>query len=107
MAEKKTTKKVATKAATAPAAKATTTAKAATKKAAAPKAACKKIDLDAAGPNSGKVWTALNSAKKPMTLAEIVKKTGLCDTCAAIALGWLAREAKVKGTDKFELYIYE
>ena len=103
MAEKKTTKKVATKAATATATKA-----APAKKTTTPKTtACKKIDLDAAGTNAGKVWVALNTAKKPLSLAEIAKNTGLCDTCTAIALGWLAREAKVKGTDKFELYTYE
>ncbi|MBR6286076.1 MAG: winged helix-turn-helix domain-containing protein [Bacteroidaceae bacterium] len=65
------------------------------------------MDLDAAGTNAGKVWVALNTAKKPLTLAEISKNTGLCETCTAIALGWLAREAKVKGVDKFELYAYE
>lgn len=101
MAEKKTTKTTAAKATTPKAPKTTV------KKAPA-KAICKNtIDLDAAGTNAGKVWVALNTAKKPLTLAEISKNTGLCETCTAIALGWLAREAKVKGVDKFELYAYE
>jgi hypothetical protein len=47
------------------------------------------------GTAAGKIWTSFNGAQKPVTLAEVKKKTGLDDSMLNMALGWMAREDKI------------
>jgi len=50
------------------------------------------------GQNAGAVWKALN-AKGQQNLSSLKKLTKLDDKHLYLALGWLAREGKVKFTD--------
>jgi len=49
----------------------------------------------AIGENAGKVWQALHTAGK-LNLNQLRKTTGLDDRGIYMALGWLAREHKIK-----------
>lgn len=94
MAEKKTTKAAAPKAA----------AKKETAKAAPKKACCKKaalvIDAQNVGFKAGDVYNALASANKALTVAEIAKAAKISNDEALLGIGWLLKEGKVKDDDK-------
>ena len=80
--------------------KATTTKKkAAAPKAAAKKAAAKKVEvtIDEVGYHAGDVYQVLNSAEKPMSVAEIAKAAKITTEETYLSIGWLLREGKVKG----------
>lgn len=47
------------------------------------------------GSKAGVVWKAL-SENGPVTLAVLKRKTGLANGDVYVALGWLAREGKIK-----------
>jgi len=49
------------------------------------------------GGNAGKVWEALDGGAG--TLTQIQKKTGLTTKEAAMGLGWLAKEGKIRTTN--------
>ena len=51
------------------------------------------------GTNAGKVWKALKE-KGPMVASGIKKATALDDKHVYMALGWLAKEGKLKFEDK-------
>jgi hypothetical protein len=54
------------------------------------------------GKNAGKVWQTLKE-KGPLVASAIKKATGLDDKSLYMALGWLAREGKVKFETKLGL----
>jgi len=49
----------------------------------------------AIGANAGKIWQTIKQ-HGPMSLSVLKKSTGLGDKDLYLALGWLAREGKVK-----------
>ena len=51
------------------------------------------------GENAGKIWQVLHK-KSQSNLSELKKDTGLSDQNLYLALGWLAREGKVKFEQK-------
>lgn len=65
---------------------------------------------DAIGTNAGAVWRALNAHyNDKMTLEELARATRLDTIDLACAIGWLAREDKVRflkenGKDYFSVY---
>ena len=82
--------------------KATTTKKkVAAPKTAAKKAAAKKVEVTidevSVGYHAGDVYQALNSAEKPMSVAEIAKAAKITTEETYLSIGWLLREGKVKG----------
>lgn len=52
------------------------------------------LSNDSIGDTAGKVWHAL--ADKPLTLPALKKSVGAPDEVVLAALGWLAREGKLK-----------
>ncbi|MCS7104039.1 MAG: winged helix-turn-helix domain-containing protein [Thermofilaceae archaeon] len=48
------------------------------------------------GVNAGKVWKVLKEAGQPLTVKEIVARSGLKITDVYGALGWLGREGKIE-----------
>jgi len=56
------------------------------------------------GENSGKVWKALKE-KGPLVASGIKKATGLDDKNLYMALGWLAKEGKLKFENKQGLIV--
>ena len=52
--------------------------------------------IETIGQAAGQVWTTLAQAEGPMGLTEVPKRTHLKTQIAYQALGWLAREGKVK-----------
>lgn len=100
MAEKKTTKAAATKAAKASEKEVKAPKKVAAK---APKACAKKsvvyVTADNAGFRAGDVYQALAAAEKALTVAEIVKLTKVSNEDVLLGLGWLLKEGKVTSTE--------
>ena len=84
MAEKKTTKAAATKAAP---------------KAAAAKKAEVYFDAVNAGFKAGEVYQVLAAADKAMTVAEIAKKAKASNEEVILGIGWLLKEGKVTSVD--------
>ena len=100
MAEKKTTKKVAPKAAEKKAPAVKETAKAVVKKACAKKAEKKaEVDLNAenVGFKAGDVYQALATAEKALTVKEIAKAAKISEEEVLVGMGWLFKEGKIKG----------
>lgn len=97
MAEKKTTKKVATKA--------TEEKKATVKKATAAKAATVvALNAENAGFKAGDVYQALAAAEKPLSAKEIAKAAKISEEEAYLGMGWLFKEGKiVAAEDKITL----
>lgn len=83
MTEKKTTKKVAAKTATA------------TKKAASKKTEMV-IDAFNVGFRAGDVYQALAAEEAALTVAEIAKKAKISTEEALLGIGWLFKEGKIK-----------
>lgn len=48
------------------------------------------------GVGAGKVWDVLSQGQKPLTVAEIARKTGMKSDDVLPALGWLGREGKIE-----------
>ena len=96
MAEKKTTKTAATKAA---AEKKETTKKAATPR----KCATKKVEVALTAENvgfkAGDVYQTLAAAGNALTVAEIAKTAGITTEEAFLGIGWLLKEGKVQAED--------
>ncbi len=59
---------------------------------------CKVMNQETIGANAGLVWNLLNESKE-QTYKALKKATKLKDKDLYLALGWLAREGKVKFTD--------
>ena len=51
--------------------------------------------VDAIGESAGKVWRYL-AAQGPRSVSQIQRGTGLSQSLTYFALGWLAREEKVR-----------
>lgn len=103
MAEKKTTKAAATKAAKATEKEVKAPKKACAKKtetkATAKKAAVVYVTADNAGFRAGDVYQALAAAEKALTVAELVKLTKVSNEDVLLGLGWLLKEGKVTSTE--------
>ncbi len=56
------------------------------------------MNQETIGANAGLVWNILNEAKE-QTYKALKKATKLKDKDLYLALGWLAREGKIKFTD--------
>ena len=59
--------------------------------------------IDLIGTNAGLVWHALNESKKPLSVKELQKASGIrTQNEIYMALGWLAKEDKVafSGTER-------
>lgn len=59
--------------------------------------------IDVIGTNAGLIWHALDESKKPLTVKELQKATGIrTQDKVRFALGWLAKEGKLtfEGADK-------
>jgi hypothetical protein len=54
--------------------------------------------IDYVGGNAGKLWNALNS-EGPLVEGKLMKKTGLKSNDFYTAVGWLARENKIRKDD--------
>lgn len=59
------------------------------------------------GVNAGKVWNVLNSSQKPLSVTEIVRKTGLKRDEVFAALGWLGREGKIEIIKEKDKFLYK
>lgn len=55
---------------------------------------------DKIGQAAGQIWQILAKSKEPMTLATLPKKADMNAQLAQMALGWLAREGKIKLEEK-------
>ncbi|MGH7395489.1 MAG: winged helix-turn-helix domain-containing protein [Candidatus Methylomirabilales bacterium] len=51
--------------------------------------------VDAIGESAGKVWRYLQ-AQGPRSVSQIQRGTGLSQSLTYLALGWLAREGKIR-----------
>ena len=52
------------------------------------------------GSAAGQIWKVLSSAKSPVNITDIPKKTKLSSQLAYQGLGWLAREGKLEYQQK-------
>jgi len=52
------------------------------------------------GQAAGQIWQTLAKSKEPITLATLPKKADVNAQLAQMALGWLAREGKIKLEEK-------
>lgn len=91
MAEKKTTKKAATVAAT---------EVKEVKKTAVKKTACKKVttiayNAENVGFKAGDVYQALAAAEKALTVKEIAKAANISEEETLLGMGWLFKEGKI------------
>ena len=55
---------------------------------------------DKIGQAAGQIWKILATSKEPMTLATLPKRADVNAQLAQMALGWLAREGKIKLEEK-------
>lgn len=55
---------------------------------------------DKIGHAAGQIWQVLAKSKEPVTLATLPKKADVNAQLAQMALGWLAREGKIKLEEK-------
>jgi hypothetical protein len=55
---------------------------------------------DKIGQAAGQIWQILAKSKEPITLATLPKRADVNAQLAQMALGWLAREGKVKLEEK-------
>lgn len=108
MAEKKTTKAAATKAAAAEKKvaapkKAATKTTAAEKKVSAPKKAVAKkvatifVNAENAGFKAGDVYQALAQAGKALSIKEVAKAAKISEQDVLLGAGWLLKEGKIQG----------
>jgi len=96
MAEKKTTKRVATKA--------TEEKKATVKKTTTMKKVAIALNAENAGFKAGDVYQALAAAGTALSAKEIAKAANICEEEAYIGIGWLFKEGKiVAAEDKITL----
>ncbi len=52
------------------------------------------------GQAAGQIWQILAKSKEPITLATLPKRADVNAQLAQMALGWLAREGKIKLEEK-------
>lgn len=55
---------------------------------------------DKIGQAAGQIWQVLSKSQEPMSIAALSKKADINSQMTQMALGWLAREGKLKFEEK-------